>query len=129
MNFFRKNPDEEQGERRQRSNNSNVIMAVVCIYIIYLGIDILRKYAEGKGAGAPAWVQILSGIFFIAIGGIFIAFYIRTYLRGRAAENEQAKEDEQVMEESEERENEAKADEASGSEAETPEDADATKEE
>lgn len=109
MSLFRKNSDDEKEEVRRKSNNSNIIMGVVCAYIIYLGVDILKNFAEGKGGNTPVWAQILGGIFFIAIGTGFLVFYLRTYFRNKSAENEQEQEDDKVMDEIEEKETAAEA--------------------
>lgn len=77
-------------------------MALVCAYVIYLGVDILKKYANGQGGGTAVWIQIGAGILFIAAGALLLVFYVRSYLRGREAENAQEQEDEKVMDEIEE---------------------------
>lgn len=103
MSLFGKNTGEEQNERREKPNNTNIVMCIVCVYLIYLGADILKKFANGQGGGTPAWVQIVFGVVFIVAGAFLLLFYIKAYIRGRNAENEQEKEDGEVLKEIEEK--------------------------
>jgi cytochrome c biogenesis protein CcdA len=82
--------------RKRRSSQGNALMAVVCVYIIYLGIKILSDYAKGGVKGTPGWSQILFGILFIAIGGLFLSNYVRLYLRARKEEKDPAEEEQDV---------------------------------
>lgn len=91
--------EEKKEPKRRRSSQGNALMAVVCVYIIYLGIKILRDYAKGSVKGAPAWSQILFGILFIAIGGLFLLNYVRLYLQERKEEKLSAEEKLEMSEE------------------------------
>lgn len=94
--------DEKKKEpKRRRSSQGNALMAVVCVYIIYLGIKILRDLAKGSVKGAPVWSQILFGILFIAIGGLFLLNYVRLYLQERKEEKLSAEEKQEISEEEE----------------------------
>lgn len=84
----------EKDPKKRQTPQSNAIMAVVCAYVIYLGVNILRGYATGKGDGTPAWVQIVFGILFIAFGGFFLARYLIRFVKMREEEKFQGEDSE-----------------------------------
>ena len=55
-------------------------MILVCAYIIYLGVSILRGYFAGEAGDMPAPVAIICGIFFIAAGAGYIIYLAKPLL-------------------------------------------------
>lgn len=90
----------EKDPKKRQSPQSNAIMAIVCAYVIYLGVSILRGYATGQSDGTPAWVQIVFGILFIAFGGFFLARYLIRFVKMREEEKFQQEDAENPAEES-----------------------------
>ncbi len=70
-------------EHTGRDGDNNLrfgLGAVAAVYIIYLGIKLLKSFADGAG-GAPAWVDIIFGILFIACGAGYMIWEVLRYLR------------------------------------------------
>ena len=65
-----------QDNRTMRSG----LMILVCAYIIYLGVSILRGYFAGEAGDMPAPVAIICGIFFIAAGAGYIIYLAKPLL-------------------------------------------------
>ena len=61
------NHNREQSEKGSDNNLRLGLGAVAAIYILYLGVKLLKSFADGTG-GAPAWVDIVFGLLFIACG-------------------------------------------------------------
>lgn len=96
---------DQDPKRRRRSSKGNAIMMLVCVYIIYLGISVLRNYAAGQSSETAGWVQILFGVLFIAAGAGFLFRYFQQYRKAKEEETQQELEQNQEEEDEQDIEN------------------------
>ena len=77
------NHNREQSEKGSDNNLRLGLGAVAAIYILYLGVKLLKSFADGTG-GAPAWVDIVFGLLYCShrIGTLEAISDIR-YVGGR----------------------------------------------
>ncbi len=73
------NHNREQSEKGSDNNLRLGLGAVAAIYILYLGVKLLKSFADGTG-GAPAWVDIVFGLLFIACGAGYMIWEVVRYL-------------------------------------------------
>lgn len=78
---------ERSGDQGSDNNLRLGLGAVAAVYIFYLGIKLLKSFADGTG-GAPAWVDIVFGLLFIACGAGYMIWEIVRYLRVKKQEKE-----------------------------------------
>ena len=69
------NHNREQSEKGSDNNLRLGLGAVAAIYILYLGVKLLKSFADGTG-GAPAWVDIVFGFLFIACGAGYMIWEV-----------------------------------------------------
>ena len=72
LSNLNRNSGGQSANRRQGDPNLRIgLSAVVSVYIIYLGIDLLKAGATRSTDGMAPWVAVVFGAVFIAAGGFY----------------------------------------------------------
>ena len=96
-----RNSGGQSENRRQGDPNLRIgLSAVVSVYIIYLGIVLLKAGAARSTDGMAPWVAVVFGAVFIAAGGFYAFVSVRSYLTARKAMQEEAERERRAESES-----------------------------
>lgn len=74
-------PPKKTNQNAQRDNVRRAIMVVAGGYLIYLGVQLAKMYAEGTGDRTGQVVSLVAAILFIPFGAVVLVMNLRAAFR------------------------------------------------